>query len=65
MKPCHCGSGKERYELIDAAGIFCAFVCEDCEEAKRARYDPAIFESGTPYAVTGEEEYIGWNREDD
>jgi hypothetical protein len=42
-KPCTCGSGKHRYELVDAAGIFCTYVCEDCEEKKKSGYDPRIF----------------------
>lgn len=44
VKECNCGSGKERYELNDAAGIFCSFVCEDCEETKKKKYNPRIFE---------------------
>lgn len=43
MKTCPCGSGKERYELCDARGISCGFVCEACEEKKRAKYRPEIF----------------------
>lgn len=43
MKPCNCGSGKPRYDLTDAAGIFCKFVCEDCEEKVKATYNPKIF----------------------
>lgn len=35
LMECNCGSNKERYELIDARGIFVSFVCNDCiEEAK-------------------------------
>lgn len=56
IRLCPCGSGKERYELHDAAGIFCCFVCEACEPKKRASYNPAIFEPHTAYAVSGEEE---------
>jgi hypothetical protein len=52
---CPCGSGKSRYELRDAAGISCGLVCDDCEAAKRAKYRPEIFDSGTRYAATGEE----------
>jgi hypothetical protein len=58
MKLCFCGSGKERYQLVDAAGIFCAYVCEACEAKKRRTYNPIIFESGTVYSATGEEEDI-------
>ena len=43
MKLCNCESGLERYELVDASGIFCGYVCERCEGAKRAKYDPRIF----------------------
>lgn len=52
---CTCGSRKPRYELVDAAGIFCNYVCEDCESGKRQTYNPAIFEAGA-YAMTGDEE---------
>lgn len=58
MKLCPCGSGNERYELRDAAGIFCTFVCESCEAEKRKRYNPSIFEERSTYAMTGEEEDI-------
>lgn len=40
---CRCGSGKDRYELVDAAGIFCCYVCADCEEQERKRYNPKVF----------------------
>lgn len=59
MKLCNCGSGESRYELNDAAGFFCAFVCTKCEPVKRKKYNPAIFESGSRYAATGEEDDIG------
>jgi hypothetical protein len=52
---CGCGSGEPRRELVDAAGIFCCFVCDECEQDKRKRYNPAIFREGTVYARTGEE----------
>ena len=42
-KVCNCGSGKPRYELVDAAGIFCNFVCEKCEAEKKAKFNPRIF----------------------
>lgn len=54
IKLCPCGSDKEREELVDARGIFCAFVCEDCEAEKRKRYRPEIFENSN-YAC---DEYI-------
>ena len=46
-KSCRCGSGKPRRELKDAHGIFCGFVCDDCEADKRREFDPAIFDLGT------------------
>ena len=42
-KLCHCRSGKPRRELIDARGIFCTFVCDDCEKEKRRRFRADIF----------------------
>lgn len=58
-KPCRCGSGLFDYDLSDAAGIFCAYVCEKCEPEVRRKYNPAIFNAGTVYSGTGEEEDIG------
>lgn len=43
MKPCRCGSGKTRYELKDARGIFCAYVCSECEAEVKKRYRADIF----------------------
>ena len=40
---CRCGSGLERRELIDARGIFCAFVCDACEAGAKAKFRPDIF----------------------
>lgn len=59
LKLCPCGSGNYRSELRDAAGIFCTFYCVDCAKEKMARFNPAIFESRSSYAVTGEEQDIG------
>lgn len=44
MKLCPCDSGKPREELIDARGIFCCFICSECEQDKRGRYRADIFE---------------------
>ena len=66
MKICHrCSTGKERYELTDAAGNSCGYVCEDCEAAQRAKYKPSIFEPGTRYAQSGEEDDIGYEEYED
>lgn len=43
-KPCTCGSGEHRRELFDARGIFCAFVCDTCEDEKRAYYRADVLE---------------------
>ena len=56
--PCKCGSGKERYALKDAAGIFCDYVCEACESRERKRWNPQIFVEGSPYSRSGDEDDI-------
>jgi ribose 5-phosphate isomerase RpiB len=56
MSICNCGSGESRRALRDAAGIFCAYVCDACEAEVRKRYNPSIFKQGTRYSWTGEEE---------
>jgi hypothetical protein len=56
MKTCTCGSGNPRRDLVDAAGIFCTFVCDACEDRKRDTFNPTIFEGGSAYAATGDEE---------
>ena len=43
-KPCPCGSGKPRYDLTDAKGIFCSYVCEDCEEKVMKKYRIEVFQ---------------------
>lgn len=35
---CTCGSGLHRRDLNDARGIFCAYVCDQCEDKKRSAY---------------------------
>jgi hypothetical protein len=63
MKVCDCGSGLRRYALADAAGIFCCYVCEVCEPIKRKQYNPTIFDDGTVYTITGNEEDIDSDRD--
>lgn len=61
MKLCPCGSGLYRFELIDARGIFCTFVCDKCERRRRQEFDPAIFNDSN-YAADEDidgEEYVG------
>jgi hypothetical protein len=68
MKTCNCGSGLPRRELVDARGIFCAFVCDKCEKKKRAGFRPDIFtdsqywtdepvEEDDSYGAPGREDY--------
>jgi hypothetical protein len=54
FKPCPCGSEKPRFELRDALGIFCTFICDDCEDEKRARFRPEIFSDPNWWQDTGE-----------
>lgn len=56
MRPCNCGSGKPSWELVDARGIYCGRVCEDCEQQKRAQFRPEIFEDAGYYADEAIEE---------
>lgn len=50
MKLCPCGSGLPRRELVDARGIFCGFVCDKCERAKRKKFRPDIFTDSNYWA---------------
>jgi hypothetical protein len=43
QRTCACGSGKPKRDLIDARGIFCAYVCDDCEASRRGKYRDEIF----------------------
>jgi hypothetical protein len=47
-KPCPCGLGENRRDLVDMRGIFCAFVCDACEVEKRAEFRPQIFTGPYP-----------------
>ena len=38
------GKRQHTWDLLDARGIYCGRVCEQCEGVKRAQYDPQIFE---------------------
>jgi hypothetical protein len=61
MKRCNCGSGLYRRELVDARGIFCTFVCDKCEESKRAKFRPDIFTDSQYWTdePVEEEDYSG------
>ena len=43
LDECPCGSGEYPSPLTDARGIFCAYVCEQCEHTVRKRYRSDIF----------------------
>jgi hypothetical protein len=43
LKFCTCGSNKQRRALYDARGIFCTYVCDDCEQRKMKGFRPEIF----------------------
>jgi len=45
IKICNCGSGKESEELLDARGIYCCRICDECEEERRARYRADVLEN--------------------
>jgi hypothetical protein len=40
---CPCGSGLPRRTLEDARGIFCSYVCSECEARVRSMYRADIF----------------------
>lgn len=42
---CSCGSGLTKHDLTDARGIFCGYVCSECEKRKRDTYNADIFEN--------------------
>lgn len=48
MKAHYCLDGElsdePSWELRDAQGIYCARVCGRCEEAKKANFNPWIFD---------------------
>lgn len=44
-RECNCGSGETRRPLYDAREIFCAFVCDKCEESVKAKFRQEIFEN--------------------
>ena len=45
-----CNTNKPRRPLYDARGIFCAYVCDDCERKVRAGYRPDIFTDANYWA---------------
>lgn len=47
IRPCHCGSGLESWELYDAQRIYCGRVCDRCVAKRKARYRPEIFRGYT------------------
>jgi len=53
---CRCGSGKPSRWLTDSQNIPLRGVCDDCEEAAKAKYEPWVF-SGYDQAFL--DEYSG------
>ena len=48
-KLCSCGSNEPRYDLIDARGIFCCYVCDECKLRKALRYRVEVLEDPNYY----------------
>lgn len=48
--PCSDGHAGARWPLSDARGIFCAYVCDRCEDWRRSQYRPDIFEDSNYWA---------------
>ena len=44
IRECPCGSGLPRDELYDARGIFRGYLCSQCEQEKRMKHLPEVFE---------------------
>ena len=47
VRPCPCGSGEPSQWMFDCKGIPLDRVCTECADAKRARYNPIIFDGYT------------------
>jgi hypothetical protein len=45
-RPCQCGSGLMREELVDARGISCGLCCEKCAAQKASGYRREVFADG-------------------
>jgi hypothetical protein len=43
MNLCTCGSGLPKRDLIDARGIFCTYVCDECERDRMGEFRADIF----------------------
>lgn len=41
-RPCPCGSGKYSQWQADARGILLCRTCDDCHDAKMAKYRPEV-----------------------
>lgn len=41
-RPCPCGSGKDSWWQNDARGIPLCRTCDDCHDAKMAKYRPEV-----------------------
>jgi len=43
LKECPCGSGEYPEDIVDARGIFVAYVCDKCRKEKLSGYRSDIF----------------------
>lgn len=60
--PCgRCETGKPRRALYDGNGLFCSYVCDDCEAKVRARYRPEIM--NRPYNADDVDDEDIWGEE--
>ena len=43
----NCDSGRIPHILYDSMGISCGYVCSNCEEEKKKKYNPNVFKQDT------------------
>lgn len=51
MEKCSCGSGEEPWELKDARGIFCSYICVKCEAKIHKGFRQEIFSNSQYWAI--------------
>jgi len=49
LDECPCGSGEFSQATFDNHGIFVFYSCSKCDEEKREKYDPIIFNDYDAY----------------
>ena len=55
-KTCRCGSGEDHYPLMDARGIFCGYVCSQCETQYKKKFRPEVFTNPNYWTTENVEE---------